>query len=401
MATENRTPDDLREAVAATLRRLRGEARHQVPAPSAQRTEPQLSMSIRDEVRPAAADKSNLTEHDLLTGAEPEIPPPPAAHSVMREGAMAYDKEAAKSNRRWLPYVLSLTAIVAFASIVWWAYHAVVGAPRNGEVPVIAADQTPAKVPPADQGAANGSGQEKTVYDQISGTNTQPKSEVLLPAPENPQAPPPPAPPPSASETTTANSTSETFSVLPPAAPATAASGSTTTRQAGSNTADTGTSVAGTTNNLTSMANTQQSATALADTGTPAAATTSPSEAGLSGVPTLAPTLQAPASTMAVTSPADSSGLPEATTQNAAVADNFRIQLAALKSEAEAKKAWDRMLAKHSDVLGPLTVHIVRTDLASQGIYYRVQAGPFADKASAKAICDQLKTKGQQCLVKP
>ena len=32
MATENRTPDDLQEAVAATLRRLRGEVKNPPPA---------------------------------------------------------------------------------------------------------------------------------------------------------------------------------------------------------------------------------------------------------------------------------------------------------------------------------------------------------------------------------
>ncbi len=83
------------------------------------------------------------------------------------------------------------------------------------------------------------------------------------------------------------------------------------------------------------------------------------------------------------------------------MADNFRIQLAALKTEAEANTTWKRILAKHNDVLGSLSVHIVKADLGAQGIYYRVQAGPFADKASAAAACDQLKTAGQQCLVKP
>jgi cell division septation protein DedD len=97
----------------------------------------------------------------------------------------------------------------------------------------------------------------------------------------------------------------------------------------------------------------------------------------------------------------DNSGATGAATQTGAVADNFHIQLAALKSEAEANKAWTRILAKHNDVLGALTVHIVRADLGSQGIYYRVQAGPFADKASAKAACDKLKSGGQQCLIKP
>jgi hypothetical protein len=75
--------------------------------------------------------------------------------------------------------------------------------------------------------------------------------------------------------------------------------------------------------------------------------------------------------------------------------------LAALRSEAYAYKTWNRILANHNDILRLLRVDIVRADLGSQGIYYRVEAGPFDDKASAKAVCDKLKSVGQQCLVRP
>jgi len=396
MATENRPSDDLQEAVAATLRRLRGELRNQAPA-AAGRTEPRFSSPIEDEAAPVAPGEDSLVEPDLLTGSDPEIPPTPAARSAMRESQIAYQEGATKGRLRWLPYALSLMAIVVFAGIVWWAYRAIVTAPKNGQVPVIAADQTPAKAPPADQGATDGSGQEKTVYGQISGTNTQPKTEVLLPAPETPQAPPPPAAPPAASEAVPAPSATDTTAIpLPtPAAPATTGTtaGETATQQA--TTADTGSSTAGATT-------TQQTTTA--DTGSSTAGTTASPDVDLSGVPTLAPTLPLPEPTTADnagTAAGAATGASNATIQTAGVADNFRIQLAALKSEAEANKTWNRILAKHNDVLGPLTVHIVRADLGSQGIYYRVQAGPFADKASAKAACDQLKSAGQQCLVKP
>jgi sporulation related protein len=414
MATENRTPDDLQEAVAATLRRLRGEVRNQGPAATVEQTEPQFS-SLGEQTPPAAPMEANREEPDLLAGAEPEIPPTPAARTAMREGAIAYQEQAARGRLRWFPYALSLAAIILFGGVVWWAYQAIVGAPKSGPVPVIAADQTPAKVPPADQGATDGSGQEKTVYDQISGTNTQPKTEVLLPAPETPAAPPPPAPVPAASETTPAPSATETTTILPPVpvAPATTTSGTaagTTTQQTTTTTADTGTastgtadtgSTTGTTTGETTTTQPAATTTGTTDTGASSAATTAPSDVDLSGVPTLSPATPLSATTVPATTMADNSGTAGATTQTADVADNFRIQLAALKSEAEANKAWTRVLAKHNDVLGALTVHIVRADLGSQGIYYRVQAGPFADKASAKAACDKLKASGQQCLVKP
>ncbi len=394
MATQNRTPDDLQEAVAATLRRLRGEVQNQGPA-AAERTEPQFSSPVRDEAPPAPAGEERMVEPDLLTGSEPEIPPPPATRSALRESQIAYRQELAKGRLRLLPYALSLMAILVFAGIVWWAYHAIVGAPKNGQVPVIAADQAPAKVPPADQGATDGSGQQKTVYDQISGTNTQPKTEVLLPGPETPQAPPPAAPAPTTSDTTTTPSATETTTTpLPtPTAPATTMPGTT----AGAGT----TTTAGTTAGATTP---QQTTTNMADTGSSTAGATTPSDVDLSGVPTLAPALPVPETTTADNSGSTTgatTGASTPATQTASIADNFHIQLAALRSEADAKRSWDQILAKHNDVLGPLTVHIVRADLGSQGIYYRLQAGPFADKASAKAACDKLKSAGQQCLVKP
>src|SRR5690242_12011683 len=120
MATENRMPDDLQEAVAATLRRLRGEVRNQPPAetPTTQRSEPLFS-SPRPTLPPVSALES-LAAPDLLAGAGPEIPPTPAARAAMREGTVAYQEERTRGRGRWLPYALSLTAIVVFAAVVWW-----------------------------------------------------------------------------------------------------------------------------------------------------------------------------------------------------------------------------------------------------------------------------------------
>jgi len=440
MATENRTPDDLQEAVAATLRRLRGEVRG--PGPAAERVEPQLSAAVPQET-PAPPLSAESPEPDLLSRSEPEIPPAPAERT-MAEGAAAYRPGAYKEEvqpprTRGLAYVLSFAALIVFAGIVWWAYQAIVAGPKNGPVPTITADTTPPKVPPSDQQTTDASGQGKTVYDQISGTSTQQKPEVLLPAPETPQTPPPPpAPVPSSTDvagtaTTTAttdnsNSATATQTLIPPAAPlAPATTGSATANTSSTDTAATapaatGTSGTGTTTDTAGAATATGSSgtTTTADAGTPTGTDTTQPAAGtdtgaaantgsvtttpatdaavdLYGVPTLAPTSSTPSGTTTVAS-ADTTST---TAPASSVADNFRIQLAALKSEAEANKTWKRILSKHNDVLGSLTLHIVKADLGAQGIYYRVQAGPFADKASAAAACDQLKSAGQQCLVKP
>ena len=42
---------------------------------------------------------------------------------------------------------------------------------------------------------------------------------------------------------------------------------------------------------------------------------------------------------------------------------------------------------------------IQEIDLGARGIFYRVQAGYFPDRASALELCTALKARGQDCLV--
>jgi len=75
------------------------------------------------------------------------------------------------------------------------------------------------------------------------------------------------------------------------------------------------------------------------------------------------------------------------------------VQLAAGKSEASVQKEWATLQKAHPDLLGSLSLHIERVDKGASGIFYRLQAGPFADKTAAKELCAGLKQKGQDCLV--
>lgn len=80
---------------------------------------------------------------------------------------------------------------------------------------------------------------------------------------------------------------------------------------------------------------------------------------------------------------------------------NWRVQLASLRSEAEASAEWKRLAGRYPDVLGGLSPKIVKADLGEKGIYYRVQ-GVGLDEARAKAVCAQLKAQNVGCvLVRP
>ena len=77
----------------------------------------------------------------------------------------------------------------------------------------------------------------------------------------------------------------------------------------------------------------------------------------------------------------------------------YRVQLAAVRSEDAAKSEWDRLRRKYPDLLGSLTLHVMRADLGNKGIYYRVRGGPLADEAAARGLCAKLSGQGVGCLV--
>jgi hypothetical protein len=532
MATERRAPEDLQEAVAATLRRLRGEAVSPGVNP-APRIEPQLTMPISPvslvppppppspapppqpspvpqpaalrvepapvrpapsppvqpepvqagvglsgsgasgpgaspepeaspEPVPAMPSESQLpspaapslsasppdptpslsspsitslggttstaraaVEPDLLSAfaAEPEMPLPLTAEATSLETG----EDGAPQRRHWLRYVLALIAIGAFGSAGWWIYR-ISTRPHGGEVPVIQAEQTPEKVPPADQPANQSQGQppSATVYEQIApgGSQTAQQPEVLLPQPETPALPP--APPANGTAAAAASSTAQPATEAGTGAAVPSDTSGTTSQPAPSEA-------------TSSQATATQSATA-ATTETllppaPPASTSASSPSASATQPTLPAVPEAPSQPAAASAsssqPAEQSATAAATTASGTAASgtsassaatapsaapsagvaapndrptaagNYRVQLASLKTEADAKKTWKRLAAKYPDMLAPLALHLEKVDLGTKGIYYRVQAGPFTDKAAAKDICAKLKAKNQQCIVKP
>ena len=83
-----------------------------------------------------------------------------------------------------------------------------------------------------------------------------------------------------------------------------------------------------------------------------------------------------------------------------AIAENaaWRIQLVSLKSQTNAESTWTRLQQANSDLLDNLNLHVQSARL-SKGTFYRVQAGPLADRATAASLCKSLKTRSQDCLI--
>ena len=77
----------------------------------------------------------------------------------------------------------------------------------------------------------------------------------------------------------------------------------------------------------------------------------------------------------------------------------YVVQVAALKVRDGARSAWARLQRAHPGLLGDKQLTVKKVDLGARGIFYRVRAGFFADRAGASALCRALKARQQDCLV--
>lgn len=69
----------------------------------------------------------------------------------------------------------------------------------------------------------------------------------------------------------------------------------------------------------------------------------------------------------------------------------LRLQVAAVRTPEAARTEWARLKREFPDLLGKLSARAVRADLGDKGIFYRIQAGQFADAGAAERLCSELK----------
>jgi hypothetical protein len=77
----------------------------------------------------------------------------------------------------------------------------------------------------------------------------------------------------------------------------------------------------------------------------------------------------------------------------------YVAQLAALQSEESVDPAWRRFASRAPQLFAQAHMDVERADLGARGIYYRVRAGYFADRANATRFCDRIRQMGQDCIV--
>jgi hypothetical protein len=296
--------------------------------------------------RPAVTRVANLPESEVVW--EPE---------TTRRGVTA-------------PFLIAAVVLLLFGSVLWWFYSSG-GEQIGGEVPVIAAEETPIKEKPAEEGGLEVPDQDKLVYNNITEGEDQTSGvEQLLPAPEEPVTPPQPEaavtaapavvtgtaqPAPLAPSEEDIDAAMGDAAPLPeaPAAPA-----------------------------ATAPAAPEPPAPAAAAAEQPAAPSSTTQEAAV-------PAPAAP--TAAATAPAEPA--------QPIARSGWKIQLAAVKSEQAARQEWGRMQKAHPDLLGDMRLTVQRADLGDKGVFFRIQGGPLPDRTTAEDVCAELKSTKQPCLV--
>lgn len=299
--------------------------------------------------------------------------------------------------------------IAAVAGIGWYMYSsgALTGGATGsgGEPQLVQADPEPYKVKPSSPGGMQVENQDKLVYDRVAKGEAPPRVENLLPAPEEPKAPPKPAVPPPESVTP------EAVQAAP--APAETAKAEAAKPEVLSETAkpDAAKSEPASPEPAKEVAKAEPAkpappakpeqddlaAAVMAATGGREAATgpltakpaaPAASEPQVAGAPPPAAP-EAPAAAPAA-SPA---------TPTSPAAGGFQIQLASARSEQGAMGEWSRIVGKNKDALGGLTPSVARVDLGEKGVFFRLRAGPLADRAAAESLCATLSAQNVGCIV--
>ncbi|MFM7691274.1 MAG: SPOR domain-containing protein, partial [Alphaproteobacteria bacterium] len=107
-----------------------------------------------------------------------------------------------------------------------------------------------------------------------------------------------------------------------------------------------------------------------------------------------------PATTSALTAPSLPAPVPANAERFAPVADGrAQVQLGALPSEAAARGEWERLQRRVPEFLGNRRVSLMPLDREGQTTMYRIRTGGFADAATARAFCDEMKTRSIPCMV--
>jgi uncharacterized protein len=75
----------------------------------------------------------------------------------------------------------------------------------------------------------------------------------------------------------------------------------------------------------------------------------------------------------------------------------YTLQVGAYKNRIDADVAWKAYQAKYAALLLRYSSNVQRVDLGDKGTWYRLRISGFGNREAASALCDQLKSQGDDC----
>jgi cell division septation protein DedD len=73
------------------------------------------------------------------------------------------------------------------------------------------------------------------------------------------------------------------------------------------------------------------------------------------------------------------------------------IQLGSFRNQTEVVQEWQKVKKAYPDLLKKLNYISEKADLKEQGVFYRLQVGPFKTERDARKLCQELTDKKQRC----
>ncbi len=80
-----------------------------------------------------------------------------------------------------------------------------------------------------------------------------------------------------------------------------------------------------------------------------------------------------------------------------AAANGYVLHLASYRNVEDADRGWAQIMQGHGDVLQGLELSIRRVDIPERGTFFRIHAGPIADRDNAVALCNRINSLGSYC----
>ncbi len=299
------------------------------------------------------------------------------------------NRRAPKKPKRWrLPVLVVVIAGAAYGG--WEILGQELTGPALEEIPLVKAPEGTIKVRPDTPGGIDIPNRDKLVYDRLEKDPPERQAENLLPTPEKPM----PAPAPAGEEQAKPAYGGKIENILPAERPTASISPN---QPAGVEVAERPavkvpeppkpeeTPVQLPKIRETAPADDKPKAEPLAQ-----AAISAPEPSAAKPAPVAKPVAPEP----------KVEAKPEPKPQETASTDGgYSVQLAAVREESAARREWSRLQKRHPDLLGSLSLQVVRADLGNRGIFYRLRAGPISDKDKAAQLCTNLKKQKLGCLV--